>query len=188
MMSVRKCSYQAIQHCKSEINSYLKNKGESDFSKYKVSFKDDSLFFDKWEYSNIQKPVNINLIPKTVNYYDLYARKIVLTISENEEIKPIFLNVDGERVTSNYIDKQNRYVQKILEASEYVNGQWKPIENENFYLGHGVIVINNHKERRFKGEIHIVILYRFEESEARKQSVSKTTTTSSMYYTLPKNY
>jgi hypothetical protein len=198
-MSERKCSYETIQLYKAEIDKYLQSKGELDLSKYKVYIKDDDLFFDKWEYKDIEKPVNINPIPKTVNYCDLYTRKIIVNIAGHEENKLLHINVDGDRVTSNYIDKQNRYIQKIIESYEKVGGQWNTIESgsgvSNIYLTNGVIVINNQRDRastrsRFKGEIHILILYGAEERKqgSAVQSVSKTTNANPMYYTFPKNY
>lgn len=177
-----RCSRKHLEEYKNAIHVYLQSKNITDFSKYEISFKDGKLHYIRWEYA-IEKPVDITPIPKTVNYYDLYTRKIVLNIPENEETKPIRLNVDGERVSPNYVDRHNRHVQKIIEAFEYV-GHWKLIESESIYSNNGVIVINNHAGRRFKGEIHILIMwYRGEDP-----SLQRTTTTKSVYYTIPKNY
>lgn len=183
-MSGRKCSYLAIQHCKSEIDSYLKNKGESDLSKYKVYIIDDNLFFDKWEYNNIAKPV-IDLTPKTINYYDLYTRKLIVNIGENKKNEKIYLNVEGDKVPANYIDKQNRHVQKIIEAYESVGGQWNAIESgSGLYSSNGVIIIDNQAGRRkFTGTLHIIIMW-YKIEDTGLQSVSMKT----KYYKIPENY
>ena len=83
----RKCSYQAIQQYRSEINKYLKNKGITDVSRYKVYIKDDKLFFDKWEYPNIEKPNNITIqnIQDIPNFLELFQRIIYFDLS----IRPI---------------------------------------------------------------------------------------------------
>jgi hypothetical protein len=143
-----------------------------------VSISGDKLYYETWEY-DMEKPVDIVAIPKPITYYDLYLRKIMVTISETEKIQTIFLNVDGERVPSDYVDKRNRHVQSFLESYELKGGQWLIIEKGNIYIHNGLVAIRNHTERRFVGDVHILITYRFEE-------VSNITTPT--HYTLPENY
>jgi hypothetical protein len=185
------CSLQHLNEYKNAINQYLQSKNIFDFSKYDASIKEGKLHYIRWVYE-IEKPIDIeklvdnNRVPKPENYENLFVRKIILHISEKEEIKRIYLNVEGERVDESYIDKQHRYVQKIIEASEYVSGQWKSIGNDSVYLENGLIVIHNSPNRRFVGEIHLIILWYIKESVKRSSALQSLST--KKYYTIPKNY
>ena len=85
-MESRKCSMRALDEYKKSINNYLKNKNINDFSKYKISFKEDKLHYDSWEYpSNIEKPLNVTPIYDWIyktklhnNYYDTKTRTLII--------------------------------------------------------------------------------------------------------------
>jgi len=82
---VRKCSYQAIQQYKSEINKYLTDKGISDHSKYHVYIKDNRFHFDKWEYG-VEQPKDLTIgIQGSPNYKEVHQRMVYLDLS----IRPI---------------------------------------------------------------------------------------------------
>ena len=161
-----KCSYQTIHEYISEINKHLKNNGISDFSKYKVNIKDDKLFFDKWEYSNIEKP-NIT-IQNINNYQDIYQRIIYLDISIRPIPPHVIINARGQIGLDNINEEEIIGINGIdLGINDYgYLTERNQIISSKFRLHNGLMLTSSEIQKsditnnNFNGQIRIIILYK----------------------------
>jgi hypothetical protein len=163
----RKCSYQSIYKCRSEINKYLKNNGITDFGNYRVYIKDDELFFDYWGYF-IEKPtITIQNIPNIIYCQEMNQR--ILYFDLNMGSIPQHSNINARGI----IGSNNVNHEKIIGITgidiEITNFGYRPERDQilgpklrlhhgllrtNSEIGKGDITITN-----FSGLIRILIYY-----------------------------
>jgi hypothetical protein len=164
----KKCSYAAIQQYKSEINKYLRNKGVSDVSKYKVHIKDDKLFFDKWDYS-IEKPDNITIrsVQDIPNYQEMYQRILYFDLSIRPISQHSTINARG-MLGSDNINKEEIIGITGLDIEITNNGyrlERSQILFSKLRLLNGLLRTNSEISKNditvanFNGRIRILILY-----------------------------
>jgi hypothetical protein len=165
----KKCSYQAIQQYKSEINKYLKDKGISDFSKYKVYIKDDKLFFDKWEYDGIENPDNITIqnIQDISKYQEIYQRILYFDLSIRPIPQHITINARSMLGSDNINNEQIIGITGMdIEISNFgCVVERNQILSSKFRLHHGLLKANSEINKTditikdFNGRIRILIFY-----------------------------
>ena len=203
MMS-KGCSLQHLFQCKRAINQYLQSKNISDFTKYDASMKEGKVHYERWDY-DIEKPVDITGIPKPKNYEDLYIRKLILHIPD--ENKYYYYDVDGEPYTG-LKDKHNRSMQSILEMHSKKSDGWSRLTTNSIYINTGFLIVDNKtSEVKVTGEVHVIILYKIDEKENNsnikptsgiitthqneehiEQSSALQSLSTQKYYIIPKKY
>ena len=133
------------------INEYLLSKNIKDFSKYKISFKQDILHFDKWEYT-VPKPTNVARVPTKYPHVEAYARVLYI---EPKNSGTHYINVNGEFVEESF--RSNLIVEAILRTDIYRNNNWEHIDLQRISISKsGIIVYPSPEIAKHK----VVILYR----------------------------
>ncbi len=145
-----------LEGYKNAINNYLKSKNITDYTKYMISFKQDKLFFDKWEYpSIIERPVNIQPSPTvpSLKYYDTKTRSLVIQTTNNTGT--LFINAFGEYVQQDSVNKV--IVDNIIRTDVLLNTGWEyaNFSGRMYVLFNGLIRFDN----RAREKIKITILY-----------------------------
>lgn len=173
-----RCSLKHLNEYKNAINTYLKSKGISDFSKYDVYLKNDGEIFRKWDYPGILKPVNIQPLSQPMKSLDLQTRLVVVNVKaifddvtrgkhgetfREAASKSIYLNVNGDIVEETYVDP-HYYIDFVLHlVAEAVNKKWHWIQVTDTFASNGLIKIShigNIKNAAFQtGNVRITFLF-----------------------------
>jgi len=151
-----KCSAAHIQEYKNAINNYLKSKNITDYSKYKILFKEDKLHIDLWNYpSNIERPLNITPTSNQSNnrYYETQTRSLIIQVDNNSQT--LYIDAEGNFVTENTISKN--HIDAVIRTESFINNKWLWVNIETLeVLSNGVLKY----ARNVVGKHKFIILYR----------------------------
>jgi hypothetical protein len=132
-MTEVKCSMTQLQNYRNAINADLKTKGITDFTKYKISIKNDKLNFKQWDYpSNIPQPINIIPLIIEPKYQDVFMRFII--VDSKEHMKGTF-DIKGNIVVQNNSTKPGTINEKkfgIIKGYLQVEFDDKKISHSTF--------------------------------------------------------